>query len=578
MAADDPIPTTVVTAAEIARLSGVTRAAVSNWRRRYPDFPRPAAGTATSPLFLLPEVQQWLDQQGKGREASGEVDLWHELRAQYGDDLLTTLAAVGARLLGLASDQPLSEPAAAAVTALAAERGAQGLYADLVERCIASTSRGGGEPMTTPPLGRIVAAFAGPVGETCRTADGTDDSEGTNRTVYDPACGIGTLLLAAGPAADRYGQELNPATAAIAELRAQLDGTAATVACGDSLRKDALPDLRADLVVCEPPVGVADWGRDTLLLDPRWELGVPPRSESELAWVQHCYAHTAPGGRALLVLPASIAYRRAGRRIRAELVRRGLLASVVALPPGLVSNHSLPVHLWVLRRPVKGEPDPTHIRMIDLSAANPDDIGTKDGAPTTEQIADVPPIDILDDDVDLSPGRYVTADHGDYPVEYAALRDEIQRLAKDLLDLLPELPAGPGRVEAAPIGLGDLVRGGLVDLDSTVPTSRTDQLDTDYLRGFLRSATNTRRSTTASGTFRLDARSAQLPQMDIARQREYGAAFRRLAVFEERLREAAAIGERASALAYDGLTNGALLPPAARTSPGESHPQEAQER
>ncbi|WP_037704295.1 N-6 DNA methylase [Streptomyces scabiei] len=573
MAADESAPAAVVTAAEIARLAGVTRAAVSNWRRRHPDFPRPAAGTATSPLFALTEVQQWLDRQGKGRETSTEVDLWHELRAQYGDDLLTALGAVGAQLLGTAVEQPLAEPAAAALTALSAERDAHALYADLVERCIASTTRSGGEPMTTLALERIVAAFAGPAD------DAAGASDRTIGTVYDPACGIGTLLLTAVPGADRYGQELNPATAAIAEFRARLDGRTATVACGDSLRKDAFPDLRADLVVCDPPVG-ADWGRDDLLLDPRWELGVPPRSESELAWVQHCYAHTAPGGRALLVLPSSVAYRKAGRRIRAELVRRGLLASVVALPPGLMSSHSQPVHLWILRRPAQGDPAPTHIRMIDLSTADSDGIGLgmKDCAPTPEQIADVPPIDILDDDVDLSPSRYVTPHHGDYPVEYAALRDRIQSLAQDLLDLLPVLPAGPGRIEAAPMGLGDLVRGGLVDLDGTVPTSRTDQLDTDYLRGFLRSAANARRSTTASGTFRLNAGSAQLPQMEVGRQREYGEAFRRLAAFEELLREAAAIGGRASALAYDGLTKGALLPPAASTSSGMSESQEAQEK
>lgn len=276
------------------------------------------------------------------------------------------------------------------------------------------------------------------------------------------------------------------------------------------------------------------------------------------------------------MLPSSVAYRKAGRRIRAELVRRGLLASVVALPPGLMSSHSLPVHLWILRRPAQGDPSPTHIRMIDLSTADPDDIGIdmKDCAPTPEQIADVPPVEILDDDVDLSPGRYVTPHHGDYPVEYAALRDRVQSLARDLLDLLPELPAGPVRIEAAPMGLGDLVRGGLVDLDGTEPTSRTDQLDTDYLRGFLRSAANTRRSTTASGTLRLNASGAQVPQMEIGRQREYGEAFRRLAAFEELLREAAAIGDRVGALAYDGLTKGALLPPSATSaSSGRASPR-----
>ncbi|WP_326727651.1 N-6 DNA methylase [Streptomyces phaeochromogenes] len=573
MATDESARAAVVTAAEIARLAGVTRAAVSNWRRRHPDFPHPAAGTATSPLFALAEVQQWLDRQGKGRETSDEVDLWHELRAQYGDDLLTALGAVGAQLLGTAAERPLAEPAAAAVTALSAERGTQALYADLVERCITSTSRSGGEQMTTLALERIVAAFAGPVGRANGAANGTVS------TVYDPACGIGTLLLTVIPGAHGYGQELNPATAAIAGFRARLDGRAITVACGDSLREDAFPDLRADLVVCEPPVGVADWGRDELLLDPRWDLGVPPRSESELAWVQHCYAHTAPGGRALLVLPASVAYRKAGRRIRAELVRRGLLTSVVALPPGLMSSHSLPVNLWILQRPVRGTLDPMHVRMIDLNTADPDDIGTKNGAPTPEQIADIPSIDLLDDDVDLSPSRYVTPHHSDYPVEYAALRERIQSLARDLLDLLPVLPAGPGRIEAAPMGLGDLVRGGLVDLDGTVATSRTDQLDTDCLRGFLRSAANTRRSTTASGTLRLSASGAQLPQMDIGLQREYGEAFRRLAAFEELLREAAAIGGRASTLAYDGLTTGALLPPSATSDlSGKSKSQKAQEQ
>src|SRR5258705_13755104 len=49
-----------VTAAEIARLAGVGRAAVSNWRRRYDDFPRPVGGPVTSPTFALPEVEAWL--------------------------------------------------------------------------------------------------------------------------------------------------------------------------------------------------------------------------------------------------------------------------------------------------------------------------------------------------------------------------------------------------------------------------------------------------------------------------------------------------------------------------------------
>ncbi|GAA2427856.1 N-6 DNA methylase [Streptomyces macrosporus] len=52
-----------VSRAEIARLAGVRRPAVSNWERRHPDtFPRPAsAGEDGTELFRAAEVVDWLD-------------------------------------------------------------------------------------------------------------------------------------------------------------------------------------------------------------------------------------------------------------------------------------------------------------------------------------------------------------------------------------------------------------------------------------------------------------------------------------------------------------------------------------
>lgn len=55
----------LVTSSEIAHLAEVSRAAVSNWRRRYPDFPKPAGGTTASPLFPLAQIEQWLRETGK---------------------------------------------------------------------------------------------------------------------------------------------------------------------------------------------------------------------------------------------------------------------------------------------------------------------------------------------------------------------------------------------------------------------------------------------------------------------------------------------------------------------------------
>src|SRR3954464_8980854 len=95
--ADHPAPPaggSLVTGSEIARLAGVTRAAVSNWRRRYDDFPAPAGGGANSPLFALPDVEAWLDRQRKGQGVSEEVQLWQLLRGAYGDEILGGIADV----------------------------------------------------------------------------------------------------------------------------------------------------------------------------------------------------------------------------------------------------------------------------------------------------------------------------------------------------------------------------------------------------------------------------------------------------------------------------------------------------
>ncbi|TKA11921.1 N-6 DNA methylase [Actinacidiphila oryziradicis] len=540
--ASDPL----ITGAEIARLAGVTRAAVANWRRRYDDFPAPAGGGTNSPLFHLTEVRAWLAKQRKGHDVSDEVRLWQSLRGAYGDDLIQGLAAV-ARLLADGTPPPGLAPEITQQTMeIAGNTSNTELIAALGERFLDSTRRAGSDQVTSPRIVQAVQHFAGPVPKTA--------------SILDPACGIGTLLLCLGPASGptRHGQEVGPAMADFAQLRATLSGRTPTdVRAGDSLRDDQWPDLKADLVICDPPVASPDWGREDLLLDQRWELGTPSRAEGELAWLQHAYAHTAPGGRTILVMPASVAYRKAGRRIRAELVRRGILVQVVALPPGTATAHSLPVHLWFLRRP---NPDGVQaVQMVDLTTNSPD--GPLD--PEPDQAVDVPLIDLLDDTVDLTPGTHVRGTHRDYLTEYATLRSQLQDQLHALEALLPQLApgGGPGTLDNASVSVADLARAGLVEYTDGDPASASDHLDTDYLHGFLLSPANKRRSTSTSGAFRVDARGSRIPQMGIQEQRRYGAAFRALQEFEERTRQLARLSGQATALAREGLTNGALNPP-----------------
>ncbi|WP_370415339.1 N-6 DNA methylase [Streptomyces fradiae] len=557
---DTPAPQvgSLVTGSEIARLAGVTRAAVSNWRRRYDDFPAPVGGGAGSPLFSLADVQAWLGKQRKGQDLSEEVQLWQALRGAYGDDMLAALADAARLLAAPTSDAGGAlPPEAVRLLRAAAEGGGEGeTVTALADRFTDSVRRAGSDLVTPPRVVRAVRHFA---------ADVTADA-----TVFDPACGIGTLLMAVGPAQGprRCGQESDARSARFAQSRAALAGlTRVDIAEGDSLRDDQWPDLKADLVVCDPPVADSDWGREELLLDSRWEFGTPSRAEGELAWLQHAYAHTAPGGRVLMVISASVAYRKAGRRIRAELVRRGVLTQVVALPPGSAASHALPVHLWELRRPQSPGDEAPGVRMVDLTQNEPD--GSLD--PRPEQAVDVPLIELLDDAVDLTPGRHVRESHQDYAAAYDDLRRELTQQVSRLAELLPLLTGGEGvgALDGPSVSVADLARAGLVEFGDAEPVSASDQLDTDFLRGFLRGTANTRRSTSSSGTFRFDTKGARIPQMDIAEQRRYGAAFRALQEFEERARRVSELSREAAALARDGLGSGALTP-----RPEDAHPHD----
>ncbi|MFH9562688.1 N-6 DNA methylase [Streptomyces globisporus] len=559
MIGEDEVPDVTATAAEIARLAGVTRAAVSNWRRRRSDFPAPVGGSSASPLFSLAEVRQWLEGQREGREVSAEVRLWQALRGTYGEEMVGALAAVGDHLSG-GLGELTDESAREAANGLVADRRPTEVMDALVARLLESTARAALDGASTLRLARAVREFAGE----------------TSGAVFDPACGIGSLLVAVGGDAvgSRLGQDAHADATRVARVRAALAATEAAtpvqVVAGDSLRADAFPDLRADLVVCEPPTAMADWGREQLLIDPRWEAGVPSRGESELAWLQHCYHHTAPGGRAVVALPASVAHRRSGRRIRAELVRRGCVAAVVALPPGLAASHGLPLHLWLLSRPAGPRRTTGTVRMVDLSTNSPDG----PWEPQPHQEVEVPLIDLLDNEVDLTPSRYVREPEPDYAVEYATLRDDLDMRLSRLRALLPELPprgGADGLDDGVPVAVSDLLAAGLVSLDGDELISVSDQLDPDYVRGFASSAANARRSTSSSGTFRADLQAARLPRMDVERQHRYGDAFRSLGAFERELAELARMGERAARLARDGLTGGALDPPLTRDSGDAEH-------
>ncbi|WP_055590886.1 N-6 DNA methylase [Streptacidiphilus griseoplanus] len=511
-----------VTAAEVARLAGVGRAAVSNWRRRHEDFPAPAGGTDASPLFALAEVEEWLRSQGKLTAANQRDWLWPHFDALGDRDRMgQTVAAVGARCLQLTAEGAthLSPPDLPAVpdpalvdraVEVARAEGPYETFEFLRGRWLDTHVR---QISATPAeLAELMTALALP--------EKPGDAPPDVLTVLDPACGTGTLLSTAlhrgagrpgGDAPRRpvalLGQESDPTCAALAAVRLAFEhraladsGPAPAIRVGDTLRQDAFPDVRADAVVCNPPFNERDWGHDELSWDDRWAYGLPPRTESEIAWVQHALARLRPGGTAVLLMPPAAASRRAGRRIRSALLQRGALRAVVALPPGAAPPHGVALHLWVLRSPGTA-PAPDSLLLVDAAGAQaaahpaaPADGRTGPDWPTVhravldawrefeergEQLADRPGghravriIDLLDDEVDLTPARHIP--HGGVAAgETPDIQGRLAELGAALqgaLSLTGELQPLASPSAAAPaaggpvVTVGDLLRGGHLTL------------------------------------------------------------------------------------------------------------------
>ena len=118
----------------------------------------------------------------------------------------------------------------------------------------------------------------------------------------------------------------------------------------ETFRRDVHPDLRADVVIANPPFNDSDWFRKDD--DVRWQYGVPPKGNANFAWVQHFLHHLAPQGQAGFVLAnGSMSSNQSGEgEIRKALIEADLVDCMVALPGQLFYSTQIPVCLWFLAK------------------------------------------------------------------------------------------------------------------------------------------------------------------------------------------------------------------------------------
>ncbi len=211
---------------------------------------------------------------------------------------------------------------------------------------------------------------------------------GVVRTVYDPCCGSGGMLMIAkehiiegpsrngerlrpaiNPEADihLFGQEVNPETWAVSKsdffMKDPTGRDADNIAFGSTLSRDRHAAQSFDYLIANPPYG-KDWKRDQDVVRDehergaagRFAPGLPRISDGQTLFLLHMLARAkAPdegGARIAIIMNGSPLFTGdAGSgesEIRRHVLENDFLEALVALPEQLFYNTGIATYVWLL--------------------------------------------------------------------------------------------------------------------------------------------------------------------------------------------------------------------------------------
>jgi type I restriction enzyme M protein len=195
------------------------------------------------------------------------------------------------------------------------------------------------------------------------------------KSVYDPTCGSGSLLLRVSKeveVSEFYGQEMNRTTYNLARMNMILHGVHYRnfdLRQEDTLEHPQHPDLRAEAVVANPPFSAKWSSNDLLLSDDRYsQYGrLAPSSKADFAFVQHMLHHLDEIGTMAVILPHGALFRGGAEgHIRQYLIKeRNWLDAVIGLPANIFYGTSIPTCIMVFKK-CREEPD--NILFVDASS------------------------------------------------------------------------------------------------------------------------------------------------------------------------------------------------------------------
>jgi type I restriction enzyme M protein len=222
-------------------------------------------------------------------------------------------------------------------------------YIYLISRFASDAGKKAGEFYTPSSVSHLLATLAAP-----KPGD----------TIFDPACGSGSLLIEAAKAVGSenyalFGQESNGATWALARMNMFMHGNdSARIDWCDTLNGPSILEddqlKKFDVVVANPPFSLDKWGAENATSDQfnRFWRGVPPKSKGDYAFISHMIETAKPlSGRVAVIVPHGVLFRGGAEgRIREALIRENLLDAVIGLPANLFTTTGIPVAILVFDR------------------------------------------------------------------------------------------------------------------------------------------------------------------------------------------------------------------------------------